>query len=167
MLISARALVEERPIVLEAAGIPEHPSYVMFDLEGMPPSSMRWRRSTSGACRCSANGPVSSAPPPPDSAVLRIFGNELRQANVGENAGAAAADGEVAPQRDNGNAHPEGIAGGGAAAIREGIKSDIDLVVQGKVGIHGNARHEGDALVRNPMCRQDAHQCLCALPAGH
>jgi predicted RecB family nuclease len=36
LLASARALVEERPIVLKPPAIPEHPSYVMFDLEGLP-----------------------------------------------------------------------------------------------------------------------------------
>jgi predicted RecB family nuclease len=37
ILASARALAERRSIVLEAPAIPEHPSYVMFDLEGLPP----------------------------------------------------------------------------------------------------------------------------------
>lgn len=36
ILASARALAEDRPIVLEPPAIPEHPSYVMFDLEGLP-----------------------------------------------------------------------------------------------------------------------------------
>jgi len=37
ILASARALAEERPIVLRPPAIPEHPNYVMFDLEGLPP----------------------------------------------------------------------------------------------------------------------------------
>ena len=37
ILAGARALAEDRPIVLEPPAIPEHPNYVMFDLEGMPP----------------------------------------------------------------------------------------------------------------------------------
>lgn len=37
ILASARALAEDRAIVLEPPAIPEHPSYVMFDLEGLPP----------------------------------------------------------------------------------------------------------------------------------
>ena len=37
ILASARALAEDRPIVLEPPAIPEHPNYVMFDLEGLPP----------------------------------------------------------------------------------------------------------------------------------
>ena len=37
ILAGARALAENRPIVLKAPAIPEHPSYVMFDLEGLPP----------------------------------------------------------------------------------------------------------------------------------
>ena len=37
LLAGARALAEDRPIVLQPPAIPEHPNYVMFDLEGMPP----------------------------------------------------------------------------------------------------------------------------------
>jgi len=37
ILLSARALVENRPIVLETPAFPEHPNYVMFDLEGLMP----------------------------------------------------------------------------------------------------------------------------------
>ena len=37
ILAGARALAEDRPIVLQPPAIPEHPNYVMFDLEGMPP----------------------------------------------------------------------------------------------------------------------------------
>lgn len=37
LLAGARALAEDRPIVLRAPAIPESPNYVMFDLEGMPP----------------------------------------------------------------------------------------------------------------------------------
>jgi predicted RecB family nuclease len=37
ILASARALAENRPIVLSSPAIPEHPNYVMFDLEGLPP----------------------------------------------------------------------------------------------------------------------------------
>jgi predicted RecB family nuclease len=36
ILAGARALAEDRPIVLKPPAIPEHPSYVMFDLEGLP-----------------------------------------------------------------------------------------------------------------------------------
>ena len=38
ILTTARALLEDRPIPLAPAAIPEHPTYVMFDLEGMPPT---------------------------------------------------------------------------------------------------------------------------------
>ena len=37
ILTSARALATGEPIVLKAPAIPEHPNYVMFDLEGLPP----------------------------------------------------------------------------------------------------------------------------------
>jgi predicted RecB family nuclease len=37
VLTSARALATGEPIVLKPPAIPEHPSYVMFDLEGLPP----------------------------------------------------------------------------------------------------------------------------------
>jgi predicted RecB family nuclease len=37
ILASARALAAGEPIVLRPPAIPEHPSYVMFDLEGLPP----------------------------------------------------------------------------------------------------------------------------------
>jgi predicted RecB family nuclease len=37
ILASARALAEDRPIVLKPPAIPEHPNYVIFDLEGLPP----------------------------------------------------------------------------------------------------------------------------------
>ena len=37
ILDSARALAEDRAIVLKPPAIPEHPNYVMFDLEGLPP----------------------------------------------------------------------------------------------------------------------------------
>ncbi len=38
LLINARAMLEQRPILIAAPAIPEHETYVMFDLEGMPPS---------------------------------------------------------------------------------------------------------------------------------
>ena len=38
LLINARALLERRPILIKAPEIPEHDTYVMFDLEGMPPT---------------------------------------------------------------------------------------------------------------------------------
>lgn len=37
ILAGARALAEDRPIVLKQPAIPEHRGYVMFDLEGLPP----------------------------------------------------------------------------------------------------------------------------------
>ena len=37
ILAGARALAENRPIVLNSPAIPERPNYVMFDLEGLPP----------------------------------------------------------------------------------------------------------------------------------
>jgi len=37
LLASARALAEGRVIVIKPSAIPDRPSYVMFDLEGMPP----------------------------------------------------------------------------------------------------------------------------------
>jgi predicted RecB family nuclease len=37
ILASARALVEDRAIVLKPPAIRDHPNYVMFDLEGLPP----------------------------------------------------------------------------------------------------------------------------------
>jgi predicted RecB family nuclease len=36
ILVGARALAEGRPIVFKPAAIPDHPNYVMFDLEGLP-----------------------------------------------------------------------------------------------------------------------------------
>jgi predicted RecB family nuclease len=36
ILASARAMAEDRPILLKPPAIPEHPNYVMFDLEGLP-----------------------------------------------------------------------------------------------------------------------------------
>lgn len=38
LLINARALLERRPILIRPPAIPAHPTYVMFDLEGMPPT---------------------------------------------------------------------------------------------------------------------------------
>ena len=38
LLTNARALLEQRPILISPPEIPEHPTYVMFDLEGMPPT---------------------------------------------------------------------------------------------------------------------------------
>lgn len=38
LLTNARALLERRPILIRPPAIPEHPTYVMFDLEGMPPT---------------------------------------------------------------------------------------------------------------------------------
>lgn len=38
LLINARALLEGRPILIRPPEIPKHPTYVMFDLEGMPPT---------------------------------------------------------------------------------------------------------------------------------
>lgn len=37
ILAGARALTDGTPIVLKRPGVPEHTSYVMFDLEGLPP----------------------------------------------------------------------------------------------------------------------------------
>ncbi len=38
LLTNARALAEGRPILIKKPEIPEHDTYVMFDLEGMPPT---------------------------------------------------------------------------------------------------------------------------------
>ncbi len=38
LLINARALLEDRPILIRPPELPAHPTYVMFDLEGMPPT---------------------------------------------------------------------------------------------------------------------------------
>ncbi len=38
LLINARALLDDRPILIKPPEIPEHATYVMFDLEGMPPT---------------------------------------------------------------------------------------------------------------------------------
>ncbi len=38
LLVNARALLEGRPILIQPPEIPAHPTYVMFDLEGMPPA---------------------------------------------------------------------------------------------------------------------------------
>jgi uncharacterized protein len=38
LLINARALLEQRPILIKPPEIPKHDTYVMFDLEGMPPT---------------------------------------------------------------------------------------------------------------------------------
>lgn len=38
LLTNARALLEQRAILIEPPDIPDHSTYVMFDLEGMPPT---------------------------------------------------------------------------------------------------------------------------------
>lgn len=38
LLINARALLDDRPILIKPPEIPDHATYVMFDLEGMPPT---------------------------------------------------------------------------------------------------------------------------------
>ncbi len=47
---------------------PSTPTTSCSTSRGCRRSSTSWRRSTSGACRCSASSPASSAPPPPASA---------------------------------------------------------------------------------------------------
>ena len=53
-------------------------------------------------------------------------GDQLGQAQVREDAHAAAAHGRAAGQGDHRHAHPEGIHRGGAAVIGEGIEAEIE-----------------------------------------
>jgi len=44
ILVSARALIDDRPILLAPPAIPEHETYVMFDLEGISPTQDKLER---------------------------------------------------------------------------------------------------------------------------
>src|SRR5579871_2635569 len=55
--------------------------------------------------------------------------DEIGQPDVREDASTGAGDGGSALQADDGDAHVEGIEGGGSAAVGEGVEGDIDVVV--------------------------------------
>ena len=69
VLVSARALVERRPILLAPPAIPEHATYVMFDLEGMPPSHDEMEKIYIWGMQPFGGGAGPSAPVSPASAV--------------------------------------------------------------------------------------------------
>ncbi len=68
----------------------------------------------------------------------------------GEKGEADAGGMAVAGERNHGDAHPDGFAGGGGAIVGEGIKSDVNAVVSGKVlGGGGKKAEEFSAISRN------------------
>ena len=66
---------------------------------------------------------------------------------VGSDAGADAGDVGFAEQRDDGDAHGEGFAGGGGAVVGEGVERDVDVAIEGKMlAICCSARGEDDLI---------------------
>src|SRR5690242_90022 len=61
------------------------------------------------------------------------IGDQFEEADIGQDAFAGARDGGSAFQGYNRAAHVEGVAGGGAAAVREGVEGNVGLVVLGEV----------------------------------
>jgi len=59
--------------------------------------------------------------------------DKFREVGVGEDGDAGAGEGELAGERDDWNAHPQGVAGGGAAVVGEGVQGDVDAVIGVKV----------------------------------
>src|SRR5688500_4099164 len=56
-----------------------------------------------------------------------IARDELCQPGVGADADAGAADGGLAGEGDDGDAHPESVEGGGASGAGEGVEGDVDV----------------------------------------
>ena len=78
--------------------------------------------------------------------LVGCFGDHFRVGDVGKDTDTAAGDGGWAGEGDDGNAHPEGVAGGGAADIGEGVEGDVDFVVLVHVFWQGEFLNEGHAV---------------------
>ncbi len=63
-----------------------------------------------------------------------------------EDACTGAAGGGAAGEGDDGEAHPEGVAGGGDAVVGEGVEADVDVVVGAEILASVAARGELDAV---------------------
>ena len=84
--------------------------------------SMRWRRVERRWLRRGRSSARSAA----IGRIRRGVGDQFWEADVGEDADAGAADGGFAGEGDDGDAHPEGVAGGGGAVVGEGVEGDVD-----------------------------------------
>ena len=75
------------------------------------------------------------------------LGDEVGEADGGEEADADARHVAVAGEGEDGDAHPEGFAGGGGAVVGEGVEGDVEAVVAFEVaGVVGEFGEEGEAV---------------------
>ena len=61
------------------------------------------------------------------------LGDEFLEADLRKQAHADAGAVRITCEGDHGNAHPEGLAGGGGAVVGEGVEGDIDGGILGEV----------------------------------
>src|SRR5690606_52985 len=78
--------------------------------------------------------------------VVGRVGDEIGEADGVEEGDADAGGVGAAGERDDGNAHVEGFAGGGGAVVGKGVERDVDAAVEGKVAAAvGDGRENFDA----------------------
>ena len=78
--------------------------------------------------------------------VVFAGGDQVGKLEIGEDAQPGAAWGGLAGEGDDGDAHPEGIAGGGDAVIDEGVETDVDAVEGAEVFAAALAANEFDVI---------------------
>ena len=87
---------------------------------------MRSRRpACKAACLSEVTGQVGRDP----DVLLGRLGEQLVQSDVPKESGSLARDTHPAEEADDGDSHPEGIAGGGHSVVRERIQHDVHGVV--------------------------------------
>src|SRR4051794_34557710 len=88
-------------------------------------------------------------------------------ADVRENRDAGAGDGDLTGERDDRDAHPESVAGGGAAVVGERIERDVDAIVGGEIIGERLFADEFDAREIDVVLNEELSGALeMAAPAG-
>ncbi len=77
-------------------------------------------------------------------------GDQFGETCVCKDADAAAGDWGLAAECDDGDAHPEGVAGCGAAYVGEGVEGDVDLAIFAEVVLKREAVDEDDSVGGDP-----------------
>lgn len=83
-----------------------------------------------------------------------VFGgmcHPVGESGVGEDRSANAADEPVSGLGNDGDSHPQSLAGGGAAVIREGVECDIDVFVVGQQFAVRRGAEQIDAVAVNAL----------------
>ena len=94
---------------------------------------------------------------------IRRMGDEFGETADREDRDAATADGGVAAQGDDGDAHPEGIAGGGDAVVGEGIEGDVDAVIEAVIFEAGLCGGELEAIGFDAANLQEGADALAGI----